>query len=84
MSVKLAIFGRRITPMVISPSSFSSTAQKKSPRISPRAFVLNEHIQWISAETGTGFYAHVYSEFLLDEPFADSRKVVLVQERHII
>lgn len=58
--------------------------EKKPPDFSPRAFVLEEHVQRVSTEPGTGFYSHIDSEFLLDEPFADSRKVVLVQERHII
>ena len=41
---------------------------------------LEQHVKRVGAETGCRFNTHVDSEFLLLEPFADSRHVVLVKE----
>ena len=45
-----------------------------------RALLLEQHVKRVGTETRSGFDTHVDAEFLLPEPFAYSRHVVLVKE----
>ena len=63
----------------------SWSQKKKGPWIIPEAdFVefcwLEQHVERVGAESGTGIDPHVDTEFLLPKPFAYSRHVVLVNE----
>ena len=60
------------------------TLNKKMPSENSEGFLLEDHVQGVSTEPGTGFGAHVDPEFVLCEPFADPGEVVLIQERHVV
>ena len=71
--------------MVIHQSIVHFIIMQEPPRLFPEGDSLElcwleKHVERIGTETGTGFFAHVNTWFLLRELFPDPKEVVSAQE----